>query len=119
MKFSEVITLLECIECSDDPSGDEAASIQHAYATDLMSEVLASPKPGAMLLTGLANTQTIRTCKIAHVSAVVFVRDKKPNRETSRLAHEYRIPTATTRLSMFDACGILFSNGIKGIPSGE
>lgn len=119
MKFSEITSLLECRDCSDPISGDEAANIQHAYATDLMSEILATPKPGAMLLTGLANTQTIRTCKIARVSAVVFVRDKEPNRETHRLAEEYRIPTASTRLSMFDACGILFSNGIKGIPAGK
>jgi hypothetical protein len=119
MEFSEVKTLLECVDCSDGSPGAVAVNIQHAYATDLMSEVLASPKPGAILLTGLANTQTIRTCKIARISAVVFVRDKKPNRETSRLAYEYQIPTASTRLSMFDACGILFSKGIKGIPSGD
>ena len=119
MKFSEITLLLNCGECSDRVSGEEAANIRHAHATDLMSEILASPKPGAMLLTALANTQTIRTCKIARVSAVVFIRDKKPNRETRRLADEYRIPTASTRLSMLDACGILFSNGIKGIPTGE
>ena len=51
MEFSEVKTLLECVDCSDGSSGEVAANIQHAYATDLMSEVLASPKPGAIHLT--------------------------------------------------------------------
>ena len=57
MEFSEVKTLLECVDCSDGSSGEVAANIQHAYATDLMSEVLASPKPGARAF-GITGTWT-------------------------------------------------------------
>jgi hypothetical protein len=81
-----------------------------------MSDVLRSAKPGALLLTGQTNSQTIRTAKIAAICAIVFVRGKNPSDSTSRLAHRYKIPILATDLSMFDACGILYANGIKGVP---
>jgi hypothetical protein len=90
--------------------------IQYAYASDLMSDILVAVQRGALLLTGLTNNQVIRTGKIAAGGAIVFVRGKKPSTETIKLAEQYNIPIMTTELSMFDACGILFSNGIKGIP---
>jgi hypothetical protein len=90
--------------------------IQYAYASDLMSDILTAVQRGALLLTGLTNNQVIRTGKVAAGSAIVFVRGKKPSLENVKLAQEYNLPIMTTELSMFDACGILYSNGIKGIP---
>jgi hypothetical protein len=48
----------------------------------------------------------------------VFVRNKKPGSETVQLGEQCEIPLLLTHLSMFDACGILFSEGIKGIAIG-
>ena len=39
---------------------------------DLMSDVLASIEPGAVLLTGLCNPQVIRTALMADVAAIVI-----------------------------------------------
>ncbi len=114
MKLAEIKESLKCrvLSSNFDPDLD----IQFAYASDLMSDVLVFPKPGALLLTGLTNHQAIRTCKIAASSAVVFVRNKEPGDGAIELAGEYQIPILVTELSMFDACGILFSNGMKGVP---
>lgn len=117
MKLAEVKELLGCRIISRD--FDPNISIQFAYASDLMSDVLVFPKPGALLLTGLTNNQAIRTCKIAASCAIVFVRNKNPNDDTINLAAEYRIPLLVTDLPMFDACGILFANGLKGVPVTE
>jgi predicted transcriptional regulator len=114
MKLSEIKEFLKCqvISSTDyDPDID----IQFAYASDLMSDILVAVKPGALLLTGLTNNQVIRTCKVAATSAIIFVRDKKPTAEITKLADQYNIPVLATKLSMFDACGILFANGIKGV----
>lgn len=89
--------------------------IKFAKASDLMSDVLAFAEPGALLLTGLTNNQVIRTCEIAGICAVVFVRGKNPTSETIKLAQECQIPLLSTSLTMFEACGILFSNGISGV----
>lgn len=114
MQLAEIKDFLKCQIISQNP--ELGIDIDFAYASDLMSDVLLLAKPGALLLTGLANNQTIRTCKIAASSAIIFVRGKKPPDAAVKLAAEYKIPILSTELSMFDACGILFSNGIKGIP---
>jgi predicted transcriptional regulator len=88
--------------------------VKFAKASDLMSDVLAFSEPGALLLTGLTNTQVIRTCEIAGVCAIVFVRGKNPLEETIKLAKDSKIPILATKLSMFDACGILYRHGLRG-----
>jgi predicted transcriptional regulator len=114
MQLADIKEFLKCQIISQ--SADLDIDIDFAYASDLMSDVLLLARPGALLLTGLANNQTIRTGKIAASSAIIFVRGKKPPDAAVKLAAEYKIPILATELSMFDACGILFSNGIKGIP---
>lgn len=115
MTFEEIKKLLNGKITTPQPV--VATKIKFAYASDLMSDILVNPKPGALILTGLANTQSVRTCKIAGACAIIFVRNKKPTDETIKLAQKYNIPFFTTDLSMFDACGILHSHGVKGILS--
>lgn len=91
-----------------------STEIKTFNASDLMSDVLAFANTGSLLLTGLVNTQVIRTCEIAGICAVVFVRGKKPPVETIKLSEEFTIPVLTTDLPMFEACGILYAQGIKG-----
>ncbi len=94
---------------------EENLDIQIAKASDLMSDVLAYTGPGELLLTGLTNHQVIRTCDIAGLRAVVFVRGKRPAEDTVKLATKCNICLLATRLSMFESCGILFSHGIRGV----
>ena len=61
-------------------------------AADLLSDVLATSKSGTLLLTGLVNTQVIRTAIVADLCGVVFVRGKKPGEEILSLARESKIP---------------------------
>ncbi len=111
MKIDEIVILLNCRTLSD--TIDQSLEIKHIYASDLMSDILVSPNPGALLLSGLVNNQVIRTSKIARINAIVFVRNKKPSKDTIKLSDEYQIPLFITELSMFDACGILYSRGLK------
>lgn len=115
MTLSEIKELLKGRVISK--NFDPQIEIDFAFASDLMADVLMSPKPGALLITGLASHQAIRTCKIANMSAIVFVRDKNPAPGAIELAENYRIPVLATGFSMLDACGILFSKGIKGVRS--
>ena len=59
-----------------------------ACGADLMSDVLAFHKENALLLTGLVNTQVIRTAEMSDIIGVVFVRGKRPNAEILELARE-------------------------------
>jgi predicted transcriptional regulator len=87
-----------------------------ACGADLMSDVLAFTKDGALLLTGLTNPQVIRTADVGGLSAIVFVRGKSPSPEAAEMAKELDIPLFSTPHSLFEACGILFANGLKPCP---
>ena len=88
-------------------------------ASDLMSDVLTLNDSGVLLLTGLANLQAIRTAEIAELSAIVFVRGKRPDQAVIDLAEQKRIPLLTTRLPMYESCGLLFQNGLAGVSRGN
>jgi predicted transcriptional regulator len=81
---------------------------------DLMSDVLAFSKSGSLLLTGLTNTQVIRTCDMADIVAICFVRGKKPPKETVDLAIDHDVPLLATTLPMYETCGRLYRGGLKG-----
>ena len=82
---------------------------------DLMSDVLAYSKPGSLLLTGLTNTQVVRTAEIADIVAICFVRGKRPSVDTVRLADSQQLPLLGTTLPMFESCGRLYNHGLQGV----
>ena len=90
---------------------DEEISL--AYGSDLMSDVLAFVKSGSLLLTGLTNSQVIRTAEMAEIKVVCFVSGKTPQKETLQLAEEKGIPVLTTKYSMYEACGRLYKQGLS------
>ncbi|MBN2139196.1 MAG: hypothetical protein JW720_15425 [Sedimentisphaerales bacterium] len=82
--------------------------------SDLMSDVLAFARPKAVLLTGMTNSQVVRTAEMADLAGICFVRDKRPGQETVELAESKDIPLLTTPLSMFESCGRLWKEGFVG-----
>lgn len=94
--------------------GDPQMDINMACAGDLMSDILAFTKPCSLLLTGLMNPQVIRTVEVADIKAICFVRGKKPDEATIRLAKSKGIPLLATDLPMFESCGLLYKNGLIG-----
>ncbi|MBI4722881.1 MAG: hypothetical protein HY769_07815 [Candidatus Stahlbacteria bacterium] len=86
--------------------------VKMGCASDLMSDVLAYAKPDALLLTGLTNSQVIRTAEIVDIRAVCFIRGKKPDERTIKLAIEKNIVLLTTQMPMFESCGRLYKNGL-------
>ncbi len=90
---------------------------KHVYSAcgcDLMSDVLAYVKDQAVLLTGLVNSQVIRTAVMMDMLCIVFVRSKEPTEEMIRLARESGIVIMTTDKRLYEACGLLYSNGLVG-----
>jgi len=94
-------------------AGSLGKEINFVYSSDLMSDVLAFVKPGALLLTALTNSQVVRTAEIADLSAVCFVCGKEPQEDTLKLAGESGIPLLITNLTMYEACGLLFKEGVS------
>ncbi len=97
-----------------DPENYLDGEVGMACGADLMSDVLAFTKAGSLLLTGLTNPQVVMTAEMADIKAICFVRGKKPNSETVRLAKDKGMLMMTTRLPMFESCGILYQKGLRG-----
>ena len=89
--------------------------VSYAFGSDLMSDVLAFVKTGTILLTGLINSQVIRTAEMADVTAILFVRGKVPDEDVIALAKENSIAILTTKNTLFTTSGILYSCGLRGI----
>ena len=91
--------------------------VKGGCGADLMSDVLASIKPEAVLLTGLCNIQVVRTAQMADVCAIVFVRGKMPAFDTIELAAEENIPLITSPFGTFELCGRLYRAGLHSFES--
>ena len=85
-----------------------------ACGSDMMSDVLAYVKDQAVLLTGLVNSQVIRTAEMMDMNCIVFVRSKMPTAEMIELAKENGMIILSTEKRMYEACGLLYSNGLVG-----
>lgn len=92
---------------------DMGITVDMAYCADLMSDVLAFSITSSLLITGLTNTQVIRTAEVADIRAIVFVQSKRPDIDTISLAEEKKIPLLVTHFSMFDVCGRLYEKGLR------
>ena len=112
MKISTIKDLLEArVIAGEEHLGKHVYS---ACGSDMMSDVLAYVKDQAVLVTGLVNTQVIRTAEMMDMVCIVFVRSKLPTPEMISLALESGLVLLATDKRMYDACGILYSSGLVG-----
>ena len=112
MKIEVLKDLLDAdVLCCEENIGRHVYS---ACGCDLMSDVLAYVKDQAVLLTGLVNPQVVRTAEMMDMICIVFVRSKAPTKEMLALAEESGIVVLQTDKRLYDACGILYSNGLTG-----
>ena len=112
MKISTIKDLLDAdVVCCEESLGRHVYS---ACGSDMMSDVLAFVKDQAVLLTGLVNSQVIRTAEMMDMNCIVFVRSKMPTAEMIELARESGSVLLATSKRMYEACGILYSNGLIG-----
>lgn len=84
-------------------------------AADLMSDVLAFAMSDALLLTGLVSRQVVYAAEVADIHAICFIRGKRPDKQTVKLAEQKGQVLMTSRLPMFVSCGRLFANGLPGL----
>lgn len=110
MKLEEVKEILSAqILCGEDKMNTEVLA---ACGCDLMSDVLAFVKDQALLLTGLMNSQVVRTAEMMDMKAIVFVRGKSPSQEILDLANDAGIAILSTELPLYLSCGKLYNNGL-------
>jgi predicted transcriptional regulator len=113
MKIYELIKITDGHVVSGQDALDR--DVNHAFASDLLSDVLTVNRAGIMLITGVANLQTIRTAEMAEVSCILLVRRKKASTEMISLARENGVVLVECPGSMFGVSGRLYEAGIKPV----
>ena len=110
MKIREIQDLLQAeLLCGEDfLDGD----VDSACCSDMMSDVLAFVKDQGVLITGLINSQVIRTANMMDMVCIVFVRSKTPTEDIVELARECGIVVMQSGLRAYEASGILYSQGL-------
>lgn len=115
MLLSEIKTILSAqVLTGEDDKTLEGIEINTACGSDLMSDVLAYVKDQSLLLTGLINSQVIRTAEMMDILAICFVRGKAPAEDVTALAKQKGVILLATDLPMYPACGRLYQSGLRG-----
>ena len=112
MTLREIVKLLDAQVLVGESRLDE--DVTKAFASDLMSDVL-TLKDTPILITGLCNVQTIRTCEMGNLDIIVLVRRKKASEEMIEEAEDEGMVVMECDFSMFKACGLLFKAGMQPI----
>lgn len=112
------MTILEVKECLNATilCGEENINrdVHTACGSDMMSDVLAYVKDQSVLITGLNNPQVIRTAEMMDIICICFVRGKVPEESLVEMAKDRDIVIMTSEMRMFEACGVLYSKGLRG-----
>jgi len=112
MKLSEIQKVLDAeVLCSNDLLQREVFS---CFACDLISEMLLYVTPNTLVITSLTNIHVVHTAHVMDAVGVVFVGGKKPDVAAIKNSEMMHIPLLTTNHLIFECCGRLFVNGLKG-----
>ena len=89
--------------------------VKLGFASDLMSDVLTLLDDNLLLITGLANIQSVRTAEMADINQILYVRNKQPTKDMVTLANEQGITLMATPCSMFKASALLYQAGLQPV----
>lgn len=114
----EIRTIKEVLEARVMAGEDRLGiDVEHVYASDLMSDVLAFGRPHSILLTGLATQQAVISAHMAEFLGVVFVRGKQPKDGSEIFARENDLVLLLTDLDLYDACVRIGAAQTAGMPA--
>lgn len=91
-----------------------AKEVQAGYASDLLSDVMANAKAGALWVTIQTHANIVAVCTLNDLAGVVVAGGKTPAPDTIAKAEEEGVPVLTAAASTFDVVGQLYKLGITG-----
>jgi TPP-dependent 2-oxoacid decarboxylase len=84
------------------------------YTSDLLSDVMAHCKKGALWITLQAHPNIVAVAVLKEISGIIIVNGRKPENETLKKAEAESVAIMSTELSAFDVAGQLYGMGIRG-----
>jgi len=111
MKIREIIEKIDGKIISGEDKLD--VEVERGFAADLLSDVLALTEEKACLITGITGPQVIRVAEVLDIPLIIIARGKQPSKALVEAAKLSGIPVVLTNKTVFETCGILYTNGVK------
>lgn len=111
MKIKEIAEKIEGKVITGENRLDEV--VERGFAADLLSDVLALTEESSCLITGITGPQVIRVAEVLNIPLIIIARGKQPSKALVESARAAGIPVILTNKTVFETCGILYSNGMK------
>ncbi|MBF0544082.1 MAG: serine kinase [Candidatus Riflebacteria bacterium] len=111
VKLSQIEKELSLV-CLTPPKED--CQIQTGFASDVLSDVLASASAGSLWVTTQTNLNVIAVASHVKIFTVVFSSGQRPGHEVLLRAVEEGIGLYSSAADTFEVVGKLFSIGLRG-----
>jgi predicted transcriptional regulator len=89
-------------------------TVEHGYASDLMSDVIANAREGDLWITLQIHVNVVAVAVMKNLSGIILIGGRHPEEATLKKAQEEHMPILTSRLSAFEMAGRLYTAGITG-----
>ena len=109
----EILKRLELSAATGETGLDREAGA--GYCGDLLSDVMANSKKGALWLTIQSHQNVVAVAVLRELAAIILVNGRLPEEETRTKAAGEGIPILLSPLSAYDLAGKLYEIGIGRI----
>ena len=106
MKVGEILKRLELSAATGETGLDREAGA--GYCGDLLSDVMANSKKGALWLTIQSHQNIVAVAVLREIAAIILVNGSLPDDETKRKADEEGIPILVTPLHAYKMAGEIY-----------
>lgn len=89
--------------------------VKYGFASDMMSDVLTLLEDDILLITGLSNSQAIRTAEMSDIKNIIIARNKQVTEDMIKLANDADIAIIASPLSLYKISGILYAEDLESI----
>jgi hypothetical protein len=95
------------------PPADGEIEVEHGYASDLLSDVIANAGKDCVWVTMQTHANIIAVAALKDVAAIVIVSNHKPADDTIKTAKQKGVCVIGTGMTTFETCGRLYTAGIR------
>lgn len=95
-------------------TGSLQNEINHGYASDLLSDVLANAREGALWITMQIHQNIVPVASVKDLAGIIIINGREPEKETLKRADHENIPVMVSNLSAFELIGRLYTLGLSG-----
>ncbi|KPK69364.1 serine kinase [candidate division WOR_3 bacterium SM23_60] len=89
-------------------------SVTGGYVSDLLSDVMAHTKKGALWITLQGHPNIVAVAVLKELSGIVLINKRQPDEETLEKARNEKVAIMTSELPAFELVGKLYQMGLSG-----